>query len=161
MNGIFMGTGITLACVAATLALLPSAQAQPVRQAAPNAKPNATDVQGRWLTDDKAGVVEIAPCGNALCGTLAAVLNPKAPAQDVNNPDPARRGRALVGIAILTGLMREANGWGGGEAYDPKTGHTYRASIRLGQGGRLDVTGCVLLICRTRHWTRSMEENSR
>lgn len=158
MNGIFMGTGLTLACLAVTLAQAPSAQAQTVQAQDARKAPN---VLGRWLTDDKAGVVEIAPCGNALCGKLAAVLDPKAPTQDINNPDPALKGRPLAGIAILTGLTRDGAGWSGGEAYDPKTGHTYRASIRVAEDGRLDVTGCVLLICRTRHWTRSMEENSR
>lgn len=159
MNGIFMGTGLTfLAYVAAMSAPAHSAYPHSAQTQPPR---NGPEVLGRWFTDDRAGIVEIAPCANALCGRLVAVLDPKAPSLDINNPDPARRSRALVGIAILTGLTRDAKGWSGGHAYDPKTGHTYRASIRLADDGRLDVTGCVLLICRTRHWTRSIEENSR
>ncbi|TCM16425.1 uncharacterized protein (DUF2147 family) [Novosphingobium sp. PhB165] len=118
-----------------------------------------TGVYGRWLTDDGAGVVEIAPCGSALCGKLVAVLDPKAPAHDINNPDPARRALPLVGVSILTGLVRSGDGWSGGQAYDPKAGRTYRASIHLAQDGRLDVTGCLLFACRTKHWTRFKEKH--
>lgn len=126
--------------------------------AAPQMAAAQTGVYGRWLTDDGAGVVEVAPCGSVLCGKLVAVLDPKAPGRDVNNPDPARRGLPLVGVAVLTGLARRADGWGGGQAYDPKAGRTYRAAIRLGRDGRLDVTGCLLFLCRTRHWTRFREK---
>jgi uncharacterized protein (DUF2147 family) len=116
-------------------------------------------VLGRWLTDDGSGVVEIAPCDGALCGKLVSVRDPKAPDRDINNPDPDKRHRPLVGIAILTGLTRSADGWSGGHAYDPKAGRTYRAEISLARDGRLDVTGCVLFLCRTRHWTRLTEKN--
>ncbi|WP_404479564.1 DUF2147 domain-containing protein [Novosphingobium sp. BL-52-GroH] len=122
-------------------------------------------VLGRWLTDDGSGVVELAPCGPALCGRLVAVRDPKAPSHDVNNPDRALRGRMLVGIPILSGLVRDSGkdgaGWSGGQAYDPKAGRTYRASIRLGTADRLDVTGCLFLFCRTRHWTRATTEQAR
>lgn len=118
-----------------------------------------SSVYGRWLTDDGAGVVEIAPCADAVCGRLVAVLDPKAPGRDVNNPDPARRGRPLVGVTILSNLVRSPDGWSGGRAYDPKAGRSYRAAIRLGGDGRLDVTGCVLFLCRTRHWTRFKEKH--
>lgn len=124
----------------------------------PQAAAAQTGVLGRWLTDDGAGVVEIAACGSALCGRLVAVLAPKAPDHDINNPDRARRGRPLLGLAILSGLVRGNDGWSGGQAYDPKAGRSYRASIRLARDGRLDVTGCLLFLCRTRHWTRFVEK---
>jgi len=116
------------------------------------------EVTGRWLTDDRSGVIDIAPCGSALCGRLVSVLDPKAPGRDINNPDPALRHRALVGISILSGLTRKGQEWSGGQAYDPKAGRSYRAAIRLAPDGRLDVTGCLLVICRTKHWTRAGAE---
>lgn len=125
----------------------------------PHAAKGNSGVLGRWLTDDGSGVVEIAPCGGALCGKLVSVRDPKAPDRDVNNPDREKRRRPLVGIAILTGLVRSDEGWAGGRAYDPKTGLTYRAQIGLTKDGKLDVTGCVLFLCRTRHWTRFMEKH--
>lgn len=125
----------------------------------PHAAMANSGVLGRWLTDDGSGVVEIAPCNGALCGKLVLVRDPKAPNRDINNPDLDKRRRPLVGITILTGLMRSTDGWSGGHAYDPKTGRTYRTQIGLTKDGGLDVTGCVLFLCRTRHWTRFMEKN--
>ena len=34
----------------------------------------AEPITGRWVTDDKDAVVEIAPCGAQLCGTIARFL---------------------------------------------------------------------------------------
>lgn len=136
------------ACAFATLAGGQDARAEP-------------SVLGRWLTDDGAGVVDLAPCGAALCGRLVAVLDPQAPARDINNPDPRLRGRPLVGIAVLTGLVRDRFGWSGGRAYDPKAGRSYRARIRSAADGGLEVTGCLFLICRTRHWSRTTKEKRR
>lgn len=118
-------------------------------------------VYGKWVTDDESGVVEVVPCGDALCGILVCVLDPAAPAHDVNNPDPELRSRPLVGVRILTGLKRSGSRWQGGRAYDPKVGRSYRARIALGSPTRLDVTGCVLFLCQTRHWTRLVKENRR
>lgn len=135
-------------CMASALAITVASQAL----AAPSS------VYGRWLTDDGAGVVDIVSCGSAICGKLVAVLDPKAPDHDINNPDPARRKQPLIGVSVLKGLMRSTDGWSGGQAYDPKAGRSYRAAIRLGRDGRLDVTGCLLFLCRTRHWTRFEEK---
>lgn len=138
-------------CIVAACAIM--TLGSPIAQAKEN-------VTGRWLTDDGSGVVEVGPCGAALCGRLVSVLDPKAPAHDINNPEPQLRRRPLLGIAVLTGLTRDGEGWSGGHAYDPKAGRSYRARIRAADGG-LDVTGCLFVICRTRHWTRYGKEDRR
>lgn len=142
-----LAPALVLGLVPGSLLAARHAQAQP-----------APSVYGRWLTDDRSGVVEVAPCGAALCGTLVRVLNPAAPARDINNPDPRLRDHPLVGTRILTGLKPADGHWRGGRAYDPKVGRSYRASVALGGPARLDVTGCVLFLCQTRHWTRVAEE---
>ncbi|WP_333605847.1 DUF2147 domain-containing protein [Novosphingobium sp.] len=111
-------------------------------------------VYGRWLTDDRSGVIQIEPCGATICGTLVRVLDPTAPTHDINNPDPKLRIRPLVGMTILSGLKRADGRWRGGQAYDPKAGRIYRAAIAVGPSARLNVTGCILFLCQTRHWTR-------
>lgn len=118
-------------------------------------------VFGRWLTDDGAGIVEVKRCGQTLCGTLERVLDPKAPPRDINNPNTALRNRPLVGVKILSGMHPDGDRWKGGQAYDPKAGRSYRASVALGERGRLDVTGCILFLCQTKHWTRVAEESGR
>lgn len=113
---------------------------------------------GRWMTHDNAGIVEIRRCGKAACGTLVRVLDPAAPRNDINNPDPALRDRDLVGIRVLSGFTAQGGRWEDGKAYDPKAGRTVSARMSLASPDRLDLTGCVLIVCRTMHWTRVGED---
>lgn len=113
-------------------------------------------IVGSWLTDDSKAVVRIAPCGAQLCGRIAQVLDksPGVPVADVNNADARLRGRPIIGLPTLTGFTRQGAGWSGGQAYDPKSGRSYRASLQLNPDGSLKVTGCVLFVCQSRRWTR-------
>jgi uncharacterized protein (DUF2147 family) len=113
-------------------------------------------VEGLWLNDDRKGLVQIAPCGRKVCGTIVKVLSrdPKAPKTDIHNPDPALRNRGFVGMQVLTGFERAGSVWKGGRAYDPESGKSYRSTLELNPDGSLKVTGCVLFICESRRWTR-------
>ncbi|WP_255326486.1 DUF2147 domain-containing protein [Sphingobium sp. EM0848] len=113
-------------------------------------------VEGSWLTDDRKGVVQIAPCGPQMCGHIVRVLDkgPNVPATDINNPDPKRRGQPIMGLLTLSGFRRDGAIWKGGRAYDPKSGRSYRATLGLNPDGSLRVTGCVLFLCESQRWTR-------
>jgi len=117
----------------------------------------APSVTGLWRTDDGSALVEIAACGRQMCGRISRVLatGPDVPRTDVNNPDPHRRTQPLVGLQILSGFDAKAAAWEGGKAYDPKSGNSYNASLRLNRDGSLRVTGCVLFVCQSKRWTRS------
>ena len=116
----------------------------------------AASVEGQWLTDDRKGVVEIAPCGASVCGRIVRVLDrgPHVPATDVRNPDRRLRSRPIIGLLTLSGFVRSGAAWTGGRAYDPKSGKSYRASLQLNPDGSLRLTGCVFVICDSRRWTR-------
>ena len=111
----------------------------------------APPLAGDWVTADRTAVVRIAPCGGRLCGRIVRVIARGVPTTDAHNPDPALRGRPLVGLAVLSGFLPSGNG---GRAYNPQNGRSYRATLRPGDGGTLRVTGCVMMICRTQVWTR-------
>lgn len=120
----------------------------------------ASPIDGLWLTDDRKGVVRVGPCsaGNIrLCGWIVRVLDsgPGVPTRDVNNPNPGLRGRTIIGMPVLSGFVPYRGGYVGGSAYDPKSGRSYNATLRLQPGGALGVTGCILVICRTVAWTRA------
>jgi len=117
----------------------------------------APAVEGLWLTDDGKAVVRVAPCGRQMCGSIVRVLDrdPAVPATDVNNPDRGLRSRPIIGLQVLRGFNPGAAEWAGGRAYDPKTGKSYPASLKLNRDGSLRVTGCVLFICQSVRWTRS------
>jgi uncharacterized protein (DUF2147 family) len=110
---------------------------------------------GHWRTDNGAAIVAIDRCGARLCGTIVRVLDPDAPRTDINNPVQAMRSRPLVGTRVLSDFQVTDGQWRNGRAYDPKSGRSYRSSLRLADNDLLSVTGCVAFFCRTRSWTRS------
>ena len=115
----------------------------------------APPIFGRWLTDDRSAVVRIGHCGAKLCGVIERVLDRRAPARDINNSDAALRHRALVGTPVLYGFTGSGRRWSDGRAYDPKGGRSYRSKLEVLANGKLKVTGCVLVVCRSKVWTRA------
>ncbi len=114
-------------------------------------------ITGRWVTAEKDAVVAIASCGKALCGRIERFLILPAGGKDqrdVNNADPAKRNRKLLGTAILYGLAEDAGTWRG-QVYDPKTGKTYTSEVRRRPDGTLEVKGCVGPFCQAQVWKRA------
>lgn len=117
----------------------------------------AEPITGRWVTAEKDAVVTIGKCGKALCGTIEKFLIPPPGGndqRDVNNSDPAKRNRKLIGTAILFGLTADAGVWRG-QVYDPKTGRTYTSEVRRNSAGGLEVKGCFGPLCQTQVWKRA------
>jgi uncharacterized protein (DUF2147 family) len=106
---------------------------------------------GRWLTENGNGVIEIAPCGAALCGRIAGI--------EVDRPDDPMphdwRGRPQCGMAIITGAVPADDGWKG-EIVDPRDGASYHATIKVDAAGQLRLRGYVIvpLLGSTQVWTR-------
>ena len=114
----------------------------------------AEPVTGTWLTDTKDGLIEIAPCGNRLCGRLVRSLVPiKPPGTDINNPDARLRGRPILGMPVLTGFAEDGELWRGA-AYDPKNGKSYKTTLQRTGANTLKLTGCVAIFCRSVIWTK-------
>lgn len=79
------------------------------------------------------------------------------PKVDRLNPDPSVRGRPILGLPLMEGFRYEGDGvWKGGRIYDPESGKTYRATMRLDEDGSLRVRGFVgiSLLGRTTVWVR-------
>ena len=139
-----------LAPVRAALAGLVLATATPLL-AAPQ------PIAGRWITQDGDALVQIGPCGRALCGTVARFLVPPpggAKQGDINNPDPALRARPLLGLAVLSGFVADGATWRG-RIYDPKSGKSYRSVLRRRDAQTLEVKGCIGPFCQTQLWRRA------
>ncbi len=115
----------------------------------------AAPVTGRWVTQEKDAIVEIAPCGSGICGKIARFLvtPPQGAGQkDIHNPDKSLRSRTLLGSNVLTGFKADGTQWRG-QIYDPKSGKTYRSIIYKGVSGNLVVKGCVGPFCKTQTWS--------
>jgi uncharacterized protein (DUF2147 family) len=108
---------------------------------------------GTWLSQTGDTRVRIAPCGGQLCGTIAWV---KSPGKDVHNPDPAQRGRDLVGLRMITMSPSGADQWKG-TLYRYTDGQTFSGSMKMTGQNTMELSGCVAggLICRSQTWTRA------
>jgi uncharacterized protein (DUF2147 family) len=118
---------------------------------------SADSALGRWQTESRHGVVEIAPCGRSICGTLMTSdgirANPNL--TDLKNADTAKRGRPLKGITMLSGFSRDGAGWSGGTIYNPENGKTYTSTVTPEDANHLKVRGCIFVpLCKTQNWTR-------
>jgi len=118
----------------------------------------AADVTGVWHTAAQGGLVEVAPCGDSVCGKLvtSTKLAASPDLKDSQNHNPALRSRPLKGLILLQGFHRDGGAWTGGQLYDPSNGSTYKGGLRLAAPDRLEVTGCIVPpLCRTQIWVRA------
>lgn len=124
-------------------------------------------VVGFWLTEDKDSQIEIykAP-GNKFSGRIMWLEEPLndqgRPKVDDNNPDRSLRNRRTLGLEILKDFTYNASKqeWEKGTIYDPKSGRTYDAYMRLDGNNTLILKGFVLgmrFLGRESTWTRERE----
>jgi uncharacterized protein (DUF2147 family) len=116
------------------------------------------DPKGLWLAQDVARV-RVGPCGGALCATIAAPksqVDPETgrPWTDKNNPDPAQRGRPLVGVPVLYGLVLDGPGRWSGRLYNVDNGNSYAGHLLELGPTTIRVEGCAIGICGGQNMTR-------
>ena len=101
----------------------------------------ADPLEGTWRTtaDDNgnSGLIQVAPCGATLCGTL------------VKSYDSS--GKVMASKNIGRNIISETKNTGGGsykgKVYSPDRDKTYNSKLKL-SGDTLKVSGCVFGICR-------------
>jgi uncharacterized protein (DUF2147 family) len=116
--------------------------------AAQNPAPPA-DVTGLWIDHTGQGAVEIAACGNRVCGRVVWLKNPN---------HKSRSGKRICGTQILGDLRREgAKAWGEGWIYNPEDEERFSAALELAGANTLKVTGYlgIRLLGETFTWTRA------
>ena len=119
----------------------------------------------REATNPDEDHVKIEKCGEKICGRIVWLKEPlndkKQPKTDLNNPDEALRARKIIGLPLLTGFVPadKANKWEGGRIYNPEDGETYKSTMTLIEGGKLEVRGYVGLpiFGKSQVWTRVIQ----
>jgi hypothetical protein len=108
---------------------------------------------GTWRVTDGTANIEIAPCGNALCGTVAWTDQPDQ--KDNKNPDVSQRNRPVLGITVLQNMEPQRDKWVG-SVYNARDGHTYDAKISMHGDDTLRLEGCLPggVICGGQNWSR-------
>lgn len=120
---------------------------------------------GVWQESSQRIQVEVAPCGDRLCGKLVWFRWPRdaagLPLVDLRNPDPTLRTRPLLGLTILQGLRRTGERtWADGRIYNPNDGVNYKARMSIRDDGSVRMRAYVLLplLGKTYVWTRVSQE---
>ncbi len=118
----------------------------------------AAGAEGDWWVHDKQARIRITDCDGAIWGVISWEATP---GMDSNNPDPAKRGRPMLGVPIILGMKAEGTDKWSGSIYNSAFGQTVKGSIALTSADTLRITGCVLgLLCGGEDWTRAEMETS-
>jgi uncharacterized protein (DUF2147 family) len=113
--------------------------------AASASDPSGSDPQGRWITQSGNLEVEVAPCGQALCGTVVRVIANHSMSRAGEQMKPADT-RDPMGMKVLIDFVpsefAEAGGrrvpteWRG-QIYNRENAKTYRCIMTLGESGEM------------------------
>jgi uncharacterized protein (DUF2147 family) len=117
----------------------------------------ASPVEGVWRTAEGDGLVEVRPCGPAVCGYLIdhAKLKADPGAMDVMNADPHMRTRPMMDMLLLAHFTGGPQAYTDGRIYNPENGKTYVGELHLLDAARLKVTGCLVKpLCGSQVWKR-------
>ena len=135
-------------------------------------------VFGLWREPDRQAVVKVYPCDGKLCGDLVR-LPAGAVAVDENNPDPALRGRSLIGLTVIEGFSAvddTERAWIGGgrqgrlpgRIYVPANGdtlgdahNTYLIRLRDRDTLTIGIGNCFLTCLATSTWQRVRPDAAR
>ena len=113
--------------------------------AAQAAEPAA--IEGRWTNPDRSVIIAIAPCAQALCGTVEWAT---AQAQQ----DASKGTPQLVGTQLLTDLKAKDSIWEG-KLFVPDQRLHVEAKLQPEGAGEMKVSGCEIGICKSQLWTRA------
>ncbi|MEM9842127.1 MAG: DUF2147 domain-containing protein [Pseudomonadota bacterium] len=111
------------------------------------------NVFGTFLTQAKTSTVTIEDCGDGSpCGRVSWI-DPEAMAPG-ETPETAKTqaGEPVLGLLMLQGFDKRRNDWRGGTIYDPEADKSYASRLKRLPDGRLQVKGCISLICQTQVW---------
>jgi uncharacterized protein (DUF2147 family) len=110
------------------------------------------DIMGKWLTEAGDAKVEIYEANGKVNGKI--VWLEKGPdTKDIHNSDEKLQSRKLMGVNILSGLVKKQQKWEGGRIYNPKNGKNYKCAIWL-DGDKLKVRGYIGFLYETQTWKR-------
>ncbi len=103
----------------------------------------SSKVEGIWA--GPSGLIEVTATDSNLSMTVIALLEPLdengTPVTDQNNPEPDLRTRPIIGLELLSQMALAKERWEG-KIYDPESGNTYSARVRV-KNGQLEMRGYI------------------
>ena len=122
----------------------------PLLFAALSLQASDASIEGRWRSPGGNSIIDIAPCGSALCGTVAwASDRAKEDARKGGTPE-------LVGAQLLTSLREKRAGRWEGKLFIPDLDKRSNAKLELNGPDQLKVSGCLIgkILCKSQIWSR-------
>ncbi|MDR9395726.1 DUF2147 domain-containing protein [Roseovarius sp. SYSU LYC5161] len=109
----------------------------------------ADPAEGLWKTEpgESGGYLHVAlySCGSSICGVIKQAFDG---AGDLSDGYDHLGKRMIWDMTPIGGGVYES-----GRIWAPDRDKTYKSNMTL-DGNRLEVEGCVLVICRAQTWTR-------
>jgi uncharacterized protein (DUF2147 family) len=111
---------------------------------------------GRWITESGNLEVDIAPCGDALCGTVVRVLANRSMSPAGGEMQPADT-RSPLGMRVLTDFRPAEGAEWRGRIYNREDGNTYDCLMELLDNDHLKIRGYkgLPLFGKTQVWQRA------
>lgn len=112
-------------------------------------------ILGTYMSENKTGKVQVTKQNGKYIGTL--VWTSIEGAKDEKNPDSSLKTRTLKGSVILKDMSYVDSVWKNGTIYDPESGNTYKATIKIKPDGNLTLRGYIGVpaLGRNSTWTRT------
>jgi uncharacterized protein (DUF2147 family) len=120
------------------------------------------EITGLWKTiDDETGdpksVVEITINDGILTGKIVKLFRKPGedpdPVCDKCDEDDSRKDQKVLGMTIITDMVKDGDEWEDGEILDPKKGKVYDCKLWV-ENGKLQVRGYLWFFHRTQEWLR-------
>ncbi|HEX8377027.1 MAG TPA: DUF2147 domain-containing protein [Pedobacter sp.] len=112
-------------------------------------------ILGKWVSEDKKGIIEIFQQKSKYYGKLVWLKPDKdIPSTDAGNPDKSKRSQPLLNLVILKDFDYAEKEWKNGTVYDPANGKTYACAMRLIDNNKLRIRGYWGPFYRTEIWLR-------
>lgn len=93
---------------------------------------------GYWVTANGGAVVQIAQCGNALCGRLIGIVLDPGTAMPMD-----WRGQLECGLQLLQPSQADMDGTWHGRIINPRNGNAYHVEFHVDRRGRLHLRGYI------------------
>ena len=77
------------------------------------------------------------------------------PQVDDKNENPSLRSRPMIGLPMFIGMRAAGPNKWSGHIYNADDGKTYASTVTLQDEERLEVQGCVGVLCGSEIWSRS------
>jgi uncharacterized protein (DUF2147 family) len=117
------------------------------------------DPVGMWQTQAGDARVRVTRCGGGICGVIASLrdkVDPQTgrPPVDDKNPDPAKRGRSMVGVSLFIDMKSTGPAGWSGQIYNSDDGKVYSSNVSMAGADAMKVEGCLGAFCGGETWTR-------